>query len=116
MITGKKKKALEALMICSTRKAAAERAGIDEKTLRAYLRNDEFAAAYNEAFSNIVEEATRQAQQSLSPALDTLREICGDKDAGHAARISAARSLLEYALKLGEQKDLADRVAELERE
>ena len=116
MLTGKKQKALEALLVCKTRQEAAAMAGINRKTLWAYMRDDEFMTAYNERFTELLQEATQQARQYLSPALETLNEIRGNKDASETARISAARSLLEYALRLGDQADLAARIADLERE
>lgn len=116
MLTQKMQSALDALLVSNTRTEAAQRAGVDVKTLRGYFKKEEFLEAYKEAFAAKVDEATRQAQQSLSPALSTLAEICQDKEAGYMARVSASRSLLEYGLKLGEHNDLAARVAELERQ
>ena len=116
MLTQKMRKTLEALLESNTRAEAAKKAGINRKTLWDYFQKEEFRNAYKEAFAAKVDEATRQAQKSLSPALSTLVEICEDKEAGYMARVSASRSLLEYGLKLGEHNDLADRVAELERQ
>lgn len=116
MLTGKKQKALEALLVCKTRQEAAAMAGINRKTLWAYMRDDEFMTAYNERFTELLQEATQQARQYLSPALDVLNEIMADKEAAQTARISAARSILEYGLRLGDQADLAARIADLERE
>lgn len=82
--------------------------------MRRYLADPEFQAAYKEAFSGLITDATRQAQQSLSPALSTLREIVEDNDENAQARISAARSILEYSLKLTEQTDILARLSELE--
>lgn len=116
MLTMNMRKALEALLVSNTREEAARKAGIDRKTLWGYFKKEEFLEAYKEAFAAKVDEATRQAQQLLSPALSTLLEICQDKEAGYMARVSASRSILEYGLKLGEHNDLAARVAELERQ
>jgi len=115
-MTENQTKALQALLVCPTRKDAAEMAGIDVRTLRRYFKDEAFLREYKDAFAALVDEATKQAQRSLAPAIQTLNEICADKTAGHMARISAARSLLEYGLKLGEHNDLAARVAELERQ
>lgn len=114
-MTENKHKALQALLVCPTRKDAAKTAGIDIRTLRRYFKDEEFIQEYKEAFGALLDEATKQAQRALSPAIMTLTEICEDKEAGQMARISAARSLLEYGLKLGEYNDLSERVAELER-
>lgn len=90
-------------------------AGIGESTMRGYLREEEFQRRYREAFGNLVEDATRQAQQTLSPALSVLREIMMDKGEQAQARITAARSVLEYSLKLAEQADILEQLRELER-
>lgn len=89
-----------------TRKAAAEAAGIDPRTMRRYLADPEFQAAYKEAFSGLITDATRQAQQSLSPALSTLREIVEDSGEDAKVRIQAARNILEYGLRLTEITDI----------
>lgn len=97
-----------------TRVEAAKAAGIGESTLRGYLRDPEFQARYREAFGNLLQDATRQAQQAISPALSTLREIVEDESAGAQSRILAARSALEFALKLTEQLDIISRIETLE--
>ena len=114
MLTTKKRAALQALLTNPTRAMAAAAAGIDEKTLRKYLRDGEFMAEYRAAFDDLVDAATRQAQQAINPALSTLTEICQDSTTGPTARVRAASALLEYAARLTEINDLAARVAELE--
>lgn len=116
MLTQKKQKALEALLMSSTRKEAAALVGIDRKTIETYFKDEEFVKAYKDAFAVKLDETTRQAQQALAPALQTLTSICTDENAAPMARVSASRALLEYGLRLGEQNDLAERVAELERQ
>ena len=114
-ITPRKERALQALLVCRTRAEAAKMAGIGESTLRGYLKEPEFLARYREAFGALVQDAARQAQQAISPALSTLVEIMQDTDKQDAARIQAARSVLEYALKLTEQEDILEKLRELER-
>lgn len=75
-MTPKQAKALQALLTQPTKAAAAAAAGIGERTLRAYLSDPSFMKEYTAAFSRLVDDATRQAQQSLNPAICTLREIC----------------------------------------
>lgn len=113
-MTPKQQKALVALLTQPTKEKAATAAGITSKTLRSYLEDPEFQAEYKRAFTGLVEDATRQAQQAISPALATLREIVVDKEENAQARISAARSVLEYSLKLTEATDILSRLDELE--
>ena len=99
-------KALIALITQPTKEEAARAAGITSKTLRDYLKDPEFQEAYKAAFAGMMDEATRSAQQSLNPALTTLREIVEDKKQSPAVRIQAARALLEYGLRLTEINDI----------
>ena len=114
-MTPRKERALRALLVSRTRAEAAKAAGIAESTLRSYMQDDEFVDRYRQAFGDMVRDATRQAQQTLSPALSTLREIMLDKGEQAQARITAARSVLEYSLKLCEQTDVLEQLRELEK-
>lgn len=82
--------------------------------MREYMKDQEFLERYREAFGNLVQDATRQAQQALTLAISTLTEIMGNADEQATARIQAARSTLEYALKLAEQTDILEQLRELE--
>ena len=110
----KQNKALAALLTAPNKTEAAQAAGISPRTLRDYLADPAFQAEYKRAFAGLVEDATRQAQQSIAPALATLREIVESEDENAQARISAARSILEYSMKLTEQTDILARLEELE--
>lgn len=114
-MTPKQQKALLALLTNPTKEKAAAAAGITSKTLRGYLADPEFQAEYRKAFAGMVEDATRQAQQAIAPALSTLREVVEDSGEGSQFRISAARSILEYSLKLTEQNDIPAKLQELEK-
>jgi len=114
-ITLRKEKALQALLTSRTRAEAAKAAGIGESTLREYMKDPDFLEQYREAFRNLVQDATRQAQQAIAPAIATLKEIMEDADAQATARIQAARSTLEYSLKLTEQTDILEHLQELEK-
>ena len=92
-MTPKQQKALLALLTNPTKEKAAAAAGITSKTLRGYLADPEFQAEYRKAFAGMVEDATRQAQQAIAPALSTLREVVEDSGEGSQFRISAARSI-----------------------
>ena len=113
-MTPRQLKALAALLTSPRKAAAAQAAGIAPRTLRDYLADPEFQAAYRDAFGNMVEDATRQAQQAISPALSTLREIVEDREEDAQARISAARAILSHGLKLTETTDILNRLQELE--
>lgn len=113
-MTARQQKALAALLTTSSKEAAAKAAGISARSLRDYLADPEFQAEYKKAFGSMVEDATRQAQQALAPALSTLRSIVEDEDEDANARISAARAILSHGMKLIETTDILDRLTELE--
>lgn len=113
-MTPKKHKALLALLTNPTKERAAEAAGITSKTLRGYLADPEFQAEYKKAFADLMEDATRKVQQTLEPAVAVLREIMEDRSENGQVRVSAARSVLEYGLKMTEQTDILTRIQELE--
>ena len=114
-MTERQHRALAALIRSPTIEAAATAAGIGYTTLRRWLKEDDaFKSAYQTELTGLVEAAAVQAKQSLSPALSTLREIVEDPDVGAAARISAARALLDYGLKLTEIADIVPRLEALE--
>ena len=83
--------------------------------MREYMKDAEFKERYNLACRELVREAARQAQQTLSPALRTLRTIVEDEDEQTQARITAARTMLEYSLKLSEHADILEQLRELEK-
>lgn len=109
-------KILAALLVCNSKKEAAAYAGVCEKTLWSYLQDPDFKAEYEEAKKTLIRDASEQIQRSLEPSITALRTIATDEKAGKTARVQAARSLLEYGLKLAEYTSLEDRVAALEKE
>lgn len=113
-MTSRQQKALAALLTAPNKLEAAKAAGISDRTLRDYLADPEFQAAYRKAFAELVQQAAREAQRTISPAICTLRELMQDDAQNGQIRVSAARSVLEYSLKLTEQADILDRLAELE--
>lgn len=113
-MTPNKERALQALLTQPNKKAAAEAAGISTRTITTYLADKEFQAAYKKAFGELVKDATRQAQQSLSPALSALLGIVKDEEENSSARIAAARTLLEYGLRLTEISDILQELSTVE--
>ncbi len=105
-MTQKQNRALTALLTHPTKEKAAKAAGIGLNTLKRYLSDPEFQSEYQKAVTGVIEDAAAQARQSLSPALSCLREIVADADETATARIAAARSLLEYGLRLTEIVDI----------
>lgn len=114
-MTPAKERCIAALLTSKTKREAAEKAGVSEKTLRTYFEDEGFCYQYRKAFSGMVQDAAGTAQQLIAPALSTLQGIMEDETANSGARIQAARSLLEYALKLTEQMHVLERIEAQER-
>ena len=79
-MTPNKEKAIACLLAHKTKKEAAAAAGITDRTLRSYFDDPEFRRRYQDAFGDMVEDATRDAQRILSPAFSVLKEIMEDTD------------------------------------
>ena len=113
-MTPNKEKLLAALLTSRSKKEAAAAAGIAERTMRTYFEDPEFCQRYREAFAGVIEDATRQAQALLMPALSTLQTVMEDEEIPAQARITAAKSIIDYSLKLTEQADILEQLRELE--
>lgn len=115
-MTPRKEKALQALLVCRTRAAAAKAAGIGESTLREYLKDPEFAAAYKREAAGIMNAATRRLQMNLTAAIDRLGKIVANDEETSANHITAARTLLDYGLRFTEFNDVLRSLEEGEEE
>ena len=113
-MTPNKEKLLAALLTSRTKKEAAAAAGISDRTMRSYFEDKEFCQRYREAFAGVVQDATRRAQQLLEPALSTLKTVMEDEEIPAQARITAARSIIDYSMRLTEQSDIMRQLDELE--
>lgn len=108
--------AIVALLACSTIEAAADQAGIAGSTLRGWLSEPGFKARYREARRQVVEQAVSGLQQAASKAVTALVAIAEDGTAPPAARVSAARAILDQTFRGLETLDLADEIAALKRQ
>ena len=109
-------KAITGLLTQPTLLKAAEFAGIAENTLLRWLQIEEFAERYSWAKREALKQAMAQLQQASAEAVRALREVCSDQDVNPAARVSAARTILEMAVKTYETEEIETRLDELERE
>ena len=114
MLSVRQAKALDALLTHPSKAEAARAAQISTRTLSKYLADDEFQAAYRAAVAELVGDATRQAQQALSPALSALKSIVEDDQESGSVRVSAARALLEFGLRYTEFHDVLTELRKLE--
>jgi DNA-binding transcriptional MerR regulator len=93
---------------------AARLAGIGERTMLRWLSLGPFQEAYREARRQVVQHAIARLQQVTGEAVETLRQVMQDGNAPASAKVSAARTVLEMAVKAVELEDLEARIADLE--
>jgi hypothetical protein len=111
----RKEQAISALLLHATLSEAAAALAVDESTLRRWLREDTaFQTAYREARRAVVQQAIVQVQCATGEAVETLRSVMQDAEAPASARVSAAKAMLETAVKGIEIEDLEARIAALE--
>jgi len=114
ILTGKKLKALEALISHDSIDQACNACGISRATLYRYLKEPLFDKELKAAKRQLINRAILRLQQSCSDAARTLSEICKDKEATAASRVSAAKEILSSALKAVELEDIETRLSTLE--
>lgn len=109
----KKEKAIACLITQPTITAAAQEARISHSTIFRWLNDPEFKAAYRKAKKEIVGHALTQVQKSVTRAVDTLLDVMGNGEV-ESAKVSAAKTILELAIRAVEIEDLESRLEVLE--
>ena len=113
-LTPKQEAALLALLASPTAQEAAKSCGVSESTLCRWQQEPLFAERYAQARRAAMQQALSSLQQTTGKAVQTLVSVMEDKFATPAAKVSAARSVLEYAFKGVEQMEMEERIAALE--
>ena len=113
-LSRKQEQTIAALLTCDSITAAAAGCGVAEATVHRWLKQDGFQAAYREARRAVVQHAITQVQSATGEAVETLRSVMQDPEAPASAKVSAARTILETAVKAVELEDLEARIAALE--
>jgi predicted DNA-binding transcriptional regulator AlpA len=113
-ITRRQEATIAALLEMPTTAAAAKVAGISEPTLWRWLQQPEFQEQYRNAKRRVVEQAITSVQKATGEAVSTLREIMNDKEAPTSSRVSAAKIILETAIKTVEIEGILTRLEALE--
>ena len=111
----KQTKAIVSLLNCRTVSEAATQAGVNESTVWRWMREEAFQDALQEAKQRIVtQQAIIQLQQATGEAVGTLRGIMADGEAPASARVTAAKAVLDMAVKAIKMEDLEARLMTLE--
>lgn len=115
-LTAKEGEFLACLLLEPTVTAAAEKAGVAKRTAFRYLEGAAFQEAYRKARRQSVSHAIVSVQAAASKAVETLSHIMEDGGAPVPSRVSAAKILLETAVKATELEDVIERLERLELE
>lgn len=115
-LTLKQEKVIAALLSEVTITAAANKAGVGERTIYTWLNEPVFKEAYRVACRASVQQVIAQLQNASNNALSVLLEIMNDKKEKASIRLTAAKTLLENGIKAFELEDLAQRVETLEKQ
>jgi hypothetical protein len=105
-LSRKQEEAISALLTQGTLAEAAEVAGIGQATLRRWLQRDDFQVLYRRARCEAVSQAVAHLQKVSGAAVETMRVIMQDSNKPASARATAARVILEMAVKAVELEDL----------
>jgi transposase len=95
-------------------KEAAKIAGVGERTAHRRLDDPAFKERVSEMRTEFLSEAVGRLSDATTEAAKTLRSLLESKS--DSVRLSAARSILEFAPKLRETVELERRLAALEAE
>ena len=114
-LSKKKEQAIAALLSRRSINAAARSLNIQSKTLRNWLKDEDFSAAYLAARRLVYDHAIATAQAIASEALAELRKILRSKDATNGDKIGAARTALQFSTILVDQYDTLERLRALEK-
>src|SRR5262245_8742563 len=113
-LSAKQQRAIEALLTEPTTRAAAQAAGVGETTIFRWLAEPAFSTAYRAARSRLLESTLTELQAASTEAVETLREVMNSPLAMPAARVSAARAVLEFSLRAREEIEIEERLRALE--
>src|SRR5437867_1028189 len=98
-LSRKQEQTIAALLTRDSITAAAAGCGVAEATVHRWLKDTDFQQSYREARRTIVQHAIAKVQRATAEAVDALRGVMQDRDAPASAKVSAAKAILETAMK-----------------
>ena len=113
-LTPKQMRAMLAMLEHPTLRDAAAAVRVGESTLYRWAQIPAFKAAYMDARREAVRQSIAHLQNATGEAVTCLRNVMNRATASDSAKVSAARAVLELALKSVEIEDLTERVKQLE--
>lgn len=114
VISVKQEKTIAALLSERTARDAAKKAGVSEKTIYEWLKNDAaFREALRSAERGVLEDVTRRLTTGQRLALDTLEKLI--QSARHeSTKLTACVQWLNLFVKYRDMQDIDERLTALE--
>lgn len=113
-LTPEQEGAIAGLIAQPTIAKAAEAAGVGERTVYRWLRDDKFRAAYRNARRQVFSQAIALCQRYTPVAVQVLAKVMTDPAANNAAKVAAASAVLKFGRESIELDDLVERIERLE--
>jgi len=113
-LTAKQRNAIPHLVAAPSIEEAARRAACTKQTLYNWLAEPAFAAAYEQAQMRVYESGLAALRCAIEAGVSTMRELAEDAKQPGNVRCSAAKSLVEIAMRAHEQIVMADEIRELQ--
>ena len=102
-------------MSCRTLKEVSEKTAIPERTLYSWLHEDEtFKQAYKDLRQRQLQLISDTVSDIATEALEVLSEVMGDSEERGAARVNAARIVLDTYVKILSLTEIEERLSEIE--
>jgi hypothetical protein len=106
--------ALASLLECSTITEAAAHCKINERTLRRWLADENFSERYHAECGRLLDGAIDALRGKSLAAVETMTGMSSGVIPASSARLSAARAIVELAIRGTELQELEERLSDLE--
>lgn len=106
---------IAALLTSSTIEEAASKARVSVRSARRWMADESFKRLYAQARRDSLDQAVARLHQVTGLAVASLAEVLSSPDAPPAAKVSAARTILEFGFRGAELADIEARIERLER-
>lgn len=93
---------------------SAKNVGVSEATLNRWLANTEFKVVLNERKSLIVDNCIDKINLLGNKAITVLDSMLNDEKVSSNVRLNASKSILDMILKFNEQRNIMDKMKEIE--
>jgi transposase len=111
----KQELAVLALITEPSFEAAAKKVGVSLSTLYKWNQREDFQELFRKAKKETMNQATAKLQKSTTLAIDTLNDVMANKKAPAMARVTAAKTVLEFAFKAVEIEEIQERLERIEK-